>query len=204
MPGQETFAVPREFFTFETFGTAGGCALVSWVVSNTLSGLFHLNPGILGLIVSILVAYAALYLSKPKDPRQYVVTFFNGFLIYAMLVGATSFSPYVDQRTADVVQEKKPSIRTAFLRPWIPDKNVLAAARNLVEIQQEQRAALEALNGSISAVEDNVKKEADLPAASKTNLLGELSRARTNMKNTQERIQPNVASLDRLGVRPAQ
>jgi|GEM_PF-6331836 len=202
MPGRKDFVVPKEFFTFATFETTGGCALVTWMVSNILCSVFHLNPGVLGLIVAMLVAYVALYLSKPTDARQYVVTFFNGFLVYATVVGVTSFSPYVDRQTADVLQQEKPGIRTAFLRPWIPDKNVLAAARNLVEIRQKQGAALQALNTKITAVEEDVKKEG--PSASRTSLLEQLSSARTSITDTQKGIQPHVASLDRLGVRPPQ
>lgn len=92
---------------------------VTWIVSGILSSLFHVNPGIVALIVAIIVAYVALYLSKPKEKWQYVVTFFNGFLIYVTVVGATSFPPYINQQTAGVVQKERPAIRTVLVRPWI-------------------------------------------------------------------------------------
>jgi hypothetical protein len=56
------------------------------VVSGVLSGVFETNPKIIGLIVSIVVAYVALIVSREKRMARYVVGLFNGFLIYATVV----------------------------------------------------------------------------------------------------------------------
>lgn len=196
----QRFSLPQEFFTVATFGTASGCALVTWIVSGVLSGLFRIDPGFTGLIVAMVVAYVGLFLSKARQKEQYVITFFNGFLIYAMVVGGTSFSPYINRQTAKVVQEKRPSIKATLARPWIPDRNLLLATENLLEIREKQTASLDELDKTIATVKDSLAREVNLPAASKADLLERLSLGKTNIQSTRKRLESNITSLERVGV----
>src|SRR5512138_665778 len=93
-------SLPQEFFTVRTFRTLGGSAVVAGVVATVISGLFAFDPKIVGFIVCLSVAYVGLFLAKKRKGADYVVTFFNGFLIYFTLVGATSFYPYLNPKTA--------------------------------------------------------------------------------------------------------
>lgn len=92
--------IPKELFSASTFGTLTGCAMVTWVVSNVCTGILNkfytLEPGLVGIIVALLVSYSSVFLSeKNRKVKQYVVAFFNGFLIYVTVVGFTSFIPYL-------------------------------------------------------------------------------------------------------------
>ena len=49
------FTLPQDFFTTATFGTCSGCAMITWIITGVLSGLFHINTGITGLIVAMIV-----------------------------------------------------------------------------------------------------------------------------------------------------
>jgi len=62
--------------------------VIAGVVASVICGVFGLDPKIIGLIVSMCVAYVALYLAEKRRTADYVVTGFNGFLIYFTLVGA--------------------------------------------------------------------------------------------------------------------
>jgi hypothetical protein len=53
-------SVPNEFFTVQTFRTLGGSVLAAGVIATVISGVFHLDPKIAGLIVSVGVAYVGV------------------------------------------------------------------------------------------------------------------------------------------------
>lgn len=191
--------LPKEFFTIPTFGTLGGCALVTWVVSGVLSGVFQIELKIIGLIVSIVVAYVGLFLSKDRQKAQYIITFFNGFLIYATVIGGTSFLPYINPETAEVTQEKELSIKRALTKPWIPDQNLVVAAKKLLEINEEQTNVL---NESKERIEDMTSTLEGIPASSqKTELLDKLSHSREIIEDTDLRMKPKVDALESMGVR---
>lgn len=195
------FALPQEFFTAATFGTCGGCAMITWVVTGVLSGLFHIGTGIVGLVVAMLVAYAGLFLSSPRQTSQYIITFFNGFLIYATVVGATSFLPYVNPQTASVVQQTKPDVKGSLTRPWVYDRNLLSATKGLIGIQQEQSSTINKLNETITTIESSLAQEQTLSAESRTKVLNQLSEGKRAIQTTREQIKPSTTLLKRFGVR---
>jgi hypothetical protein len=194
------FTVPQDFFTAATFGTCGGCATATWVVTGVLSGLFHADTGIVGLITAMIVAYAGLFLSGARQKSQYIITFFNGFLIYATVVGATSFLPYINQKTADVVQSTKPNITSSLTRPWIQDRNLISATKNLINVQQEQSTVIHELDRTITSTENSLKQEQNISAEIRTRLLNQLSDGKREIQTTREKIVPETNSLRRLGL----
>jgi hypothetical protein len=162
--------------------------MITWIVTGVLSGLFHIDTGIVGLIVAMIVAYAGLLLSKPRQKAQYVITFFNGFLIYATVVGATSFLPYVNQQTANVIEPTKPGVKASLARPWIYDRNLVSTARNLNNIQKEQSSTLEKLDKTITSIEGSLKQEESLSAQDRTRILNQLSRGKEDIRSARLRI----------------
>jgi hypothetical protein len=194
------FTLPQEFFTAATFGTCSGCAMVTWVVTGVLCGLFHIDTGIVGLIVAMVVAFAGLFLSSPRQKSQYIITFFNGFLIYATVVGATSFLPYVNQQTANVVQIAKPSLRNSLTRPWIYDRNLVSATKNLISIQKKQSSTINNLDKTITTVENSLTRERTLSAESRTKMLSQLSEGKKAIENTRKDIKPRTMFLERLEI----
>ena len=123
--GSGGIGLPTSLFNVSTFGTLGGCATVTWIVANVLSGIVNLELKIVGLVVSIVVAYVAVFLSGGIDKRRYVVAFFNGFLIYFIVVGATALTPLVNPDTGNATTEHTPSIANNLTRPWFPDTNMV-------------------------------------------------------------------------------
>lgn len=188
--------LPRGFFTVSTFGTLGGCAIVTWVVTSVLSGIFGIDRKITGLIVSMAVVYAGLFLSKERRKAQYVVAFFNGFLIYATVVGGTSFLPYINPKTAGVVQEKKANIRTALTEPWVPDQNLVAATKELLKIENEQTKALTEARNEIEATRLVLAETPVLSSTERNEFLRRLSRTEAALTVT-----PKIDSLERVGVK---
>jgi hypothetical protein len=195
------FTLPKEFFTAATFGTCGGCAMVTWVVTGVLCGLFHFDTGFVGLIVAMVVAYAGLFLSSPRQKSQYIITFFNGFLIYATVVGATSFLPYVNQQTANIVEQTKPDVRASLTRPWIYDKNLVSATKDLISIQKKQSSTINNLDKTITTVESSLTQERTLSPESRTKMLSQLSEGKKAIENTRKDIKSSTIFLDRFGLR---
>jgi hypothetical protein len=193
--------LPKEFFTGATFGTLGGCALVTWVVSGVLSGVFETNPKIVGLIVSIVVAYVALIVSREKRMARYLVGLFNGFLIYATVVGGTSFLPYINSETANVVQDEPPSVKTALVAPWIPDPNLVVAAKTLLEMNDEQAKALGTADGRIDQITRSVERPGGVSPQERASLLRDLSKSKTEIQTTKESLKPSILKLEKVGVK---
>jgi len=194
------FTLPQDFFTAATFGTCGGCAGVTWIVTCVLSGVFHINTGIIGLIVAVSVSYVGLLLSNPRQRLQYVIAFFNGFLIYATVVGATSFLPYTNQQTASVVQKTKPDLRTSLTRPWIYDRNLVSATKDLISIQQEQSSTIDRLDKTITTIENDLTQKGKSLPESQTRILRQLSEGKKDIRSTREKVRPSTTSLERVGL----
>jgi hypothetical protein len=102
-------------FTVTNFGTLSGCAVIAWIVTSVLSGVFKLSQGPTGLIVAIIVALVAVLVSPERRFEKYVVAAFNGFLIYLTIVGDASFTPYFNSQTPEEIS------KAAIIKPWIPD-----------------------------------------------------------------------------------
>ncbi len=185
MPSDSTArsgGLPADFFSASTFGTLSGCAVVTWVVTAVLSGVLRGDPKIVGLVVAIAIAYVGLFLSGQRGKEHYVVSFFNGFLIYLTVVGSTSFLPYVNPKTAGVVGDKPREIA----RPWVPDRNLVAATKNLVAIKETQTRTL-------ADVHRKLETTHTIPAAERAELLNTLKRNEVS-------VGVRTTSLRRLGI----
>ena len=132
-------SAPKEFWTSGTFGTVAGCAVVTWLVAGVLGDVFKITHGALGLVVAVAVAYARLFVGKKqkRTGQQMVLAFFNGFLIYATVVGVTSFMPYVNANTAEPDAAGYQSAKVGLVRPWISDRNMVTKNQNLSDENSE-------------------------------------------------------------------
>jgi hypothetical protein len=127
---------PSKFFTMETFGTLGGCAIAAWLVASVISGVFGINAKYLGFFVSIGVAYIALFRTKEIKPAQYGIAFINGCLIYMTVVGGTSF---MSTKPAVVLGTERPSVRSNISSPWITDvKPIKQGAEVIADLRTDR------------------------------------------------------------------
>lgn len=197
--------LPKEFFTAGMLGTLSGAVFVTWIVSGLLSGVFQTDPKLIGLIVSMGVAYLGLFLSKNRRTVHYLVTFFNGLLIYATVVGGTSFLPFVNKGTASVTQEKTTSTKSALTRPWVPDKNLLIATSELLEINEEQQMALNGVTEHIEAVQHRLEALGEEPAitpAQRKEFVDRLIEVQRRIEETDAAVEERSDILMRTGVKP--
>jgi hypothetical protein len=192
--------MPQEFFTVRTFRTLGGSVVVAGVVATVISALFSLDPKIVGFVVCLSVAYVGLFLAKKRRPADYVVTFFNGFLIYFTLVGATSFYPYLNSKTAGgaVSGDTTNAPATAF-RPWVPDKNLVHASQELIRVHREQTQTLNTVQSNVVTLEAQVRAS-NIPPAAKTELGAGLARNRNLIQMTRTNVAPQLRKLKAFGI----
>ena len=136
--------VPKDFVTHVTFGTVAGCAVITWLVAGVLGDVFDITHGALGLVVAMVVAYARMFVGKKKErgASQMVLAFFNGFLIYATVVGGTSFMPYVNAGTAEPDAGGFRTAKVGLVEPWISDKNMVAKNQDLSQANTELDATV--------------------------------------------------------------
>ena len=81
-------ALPDDFFTVATFGTLAGSVTLTTVVSGGLYKSLGWSPAKSGLVVSLVVIAAGLFLTdKIADPKADVIGFFNIFLVYLSSAG---------------------------------------------------------------------------------------------------------------------
>jgi len=65
------------------------------VLIGILGKYWNVDPSLVGLIVAMAVSFSSVFLANGnKEIRQYLVAFFNGFLIYVTVIGFTNFTPY--------------------------------------------------------------------------------------------------------------
>jgi len=178
------FKLPTALFNVSTFGTLGGCASVTWLVANVLSGIVNLAPNIVGFAVSIIVAYVAAFLSGGINKKRYVVAFFNGFLIYFIVVGATALTPLINPETANAITEDSPSIVDNLTRPWFPDTNMVE--RNEV-LEDDNNILSDKIDKQELALDDINKTLMELdPSTSISTFEYKLSRQTLNILNLQD------------------
>lgn len=119
----------NDFFTLTSFGTLSGAALVVVVVVSVIRHAFNWGPRWLGLIVSVLVAFAALLATAGTSDAgalanlrlmEYAMALLNGFLIYATAFGLQttilakhSTEPGLSFQSADTE-----ATRLTFRTPW--------------------------------------------------------------------------------------
>lgn len=129
-----------QFLTPSIFATLGTCIVLTFIVTCTICYFFRTPHELTGLIVSIIVAYVCLSISKVWNLKQIIVTFFNGFVIYIILVGITSFFTHaIEMNVYEDIREKR--VMASFVTPWVSDNyrgylNVRLAIEN--EIQDER------------------------------------------------------------------
>ncbi len=165
--------IPDQLFTLASFGTLGGCAIIAWIVTSVLCGVFKLSQGSTGLIVSIIVALVAVLVSPERRFEKYVVAVFNGFLIYLTIIGGTSFTPYVNPKTPEDVS--KPGI----FKPWIPDKN-------FVKESVQQKEALGKVETELDNLHLAITQIPTLPDQQKNLLIERLSRSKRFILDTKK------------------
>ncbi len=194
-------SVTQEFINVKTFRTLGGSVAVSGVAATVISGVFSLDPKIVGFIVCLCVAYVGLFLAKKRKRSDYVLSLFNGFLIYFTLVGASSFYPYLNPNTAaHVVADGATNAPASAFGPWVPDKNLVSASRDLVRVHHEQTAVLNTVQTNVVALESQIRT-ANIPQATKIELSAGLAANRNLILTTRTNISPRVRSLERMGIR---
>lgn len=75
-----------DLFTLDSFATLAGASFGVYVISSVIQHVFRFNPKWFGFVLSFLFSFLGVYLSK-KTGQYYILAFFNGFLIYANVVG---------------------------------------------------------------------------------------------------------------------
>lgn len=190
---------PSELFTSTTFRTLGGCVAVAGVVATVVSGIFRWDPKIVGLIVSFIVAYAALFMARKRKRADYFVSGFNGFLIYFTLVGATSFYPYLNNATAGSVANSTTNGPASPFRPWVPDRNLVSASRDLLEVSREQKKTLDEVHTRFDSLDRQVQS-LNIPAATKTEITHSLAANKNMILMTHTNNAVRVTNLKRLGI----
>ena len=195
--------LPKEFWTGATFGTIAGCAVITWLVAGVLGDVFKITHGALGLVVAVGVAYARLFVGKKKKRGgpQMVLAFFNGFLIYATVVGGTSFMPYVNAGTAEPDAGGFRTAKVGLLEPWIADKNMVAKNQDLFQENAEldvtvasQANALEATSRELHVL----RSELESGAFDRTRALSAVEEAQSRILRATEEPTP-VAPITRDG-----
>jgi hypothetical protein len=194
--------LPKDFFAASTFGSLMGCVIVVWVVSNVLSGVFGIEPKFAGFAVSIVVAYVGLFLSDERKKVHYVIAFFNGCLIYATVVGGTSFTPYLNSQTAGKEKDKI-SVKAALTSPWVPDKNLLVANKNLLAIKEEQTRTLEEVEREVKAVRSTLEATPEVISPDEKNeIMERLNSTERSIRETDSEVKIRNDLLRNIGVKP--
>lgn len=85
-----------DFFTLESFGTLSGSVAAVVVVTNTVRSVFNWGPAWFGLLLAVLVSFAACAITTAASDEtfetseaivRFVIALVNGCLIYASAYG---------------------------------------------------------------------------------------------------------------------
>jgi hypothetical protein len=159
-------SILQQFLTSSSFGTVASCAVITWLVAGVIGNVFSITHGALGLIVALLVAYARPLVGKREDRTgsAYILAFFNGFLIYATVVGGTSFMPYVVPGAPEPSAADAQMVRVAWARPWVSDPDLVERNRDLATGNEElshtvevQAQVLETTNRDLRVIREQVE-----------------------------------------------
>jgi hypothetical protein len=143
-----------EYFDETSFKTLYGGVLITWVTTNVIVDFSGWDdPDMnkrLGLIIALSVAFIGYFLSDNRNLRKLIVTPFNGFLIYLIIMGGTTFLPppveidSVDQRPDQSISEVRPAEyperRSSFISSWSVDKRLINTTQRLQVENQELEA----------------------------------------------------------------
>ena len=200
--GSGGIQLPKEFFTAATFGTVAGCVVIVWFVSGVLTSVFGIEPKIIGFIVSIVVAYVGLFLSKKRKKTQYVVTFFNGCLIYATVVGGTAFLPYVNNKTAKVVQKKSANVGEALATPWIPDPNLVNVTKTALDINKDLVEELSSVETQVDIMRRTLTPTRLPSQVQQNDFIDRLNETKLSIRKTDSIVTTKTDLLIHWGVKP--
>ncbi|MBB6498692.1 hypothetical protein [Pedobacter cryoconitis] len=105
--------IQGDFFTTTSLGTLAGATGAVYIICSTIQRVFNFNPKWFALVVSILISYAAAFITQSleNDISRYFIALLNGFLIYATATGTNQvFGAKADQGVpkADFRQQVKP------------------------------------------------------------------------------------------------
>ncbi|WP_234568572.1 hypothetical protein [Rhodohalobacter sp. 614A] len=160
-PNDQAISQPqKEFFDDASFRTLYGGVVVTWVATSAISDVWgDIDLKVLGFTIAILVALIGFFLSDQRTLKKLVIAPFNGLLIYLTIMGGTSFLPAdIDDRdpatATDTTQtaivedvETESGSRSAFLKAWNPNANLVQEATQLkqenTKLQVETRELAE-------------------------------------------------------------
>lgn len=160
-PNDQAISQPqKEFFDDASFRTLYGGVVVTWVATSAISDVWgDIDLKVLGFTIAILVALIGFFLSDQRTLKKLVIAPFNGLLIYLTIMGGTSFLPAdIDDRdpatATDTTQtaivedvETESGSRSAFLKAWNPNTNLVQEATQLkqenTKLQVETRELAE-------------------------------------------------------------
>lgn len=160
-PKDEAISQPqKDFFDDASFKTLYGGVVVTWIATSAIADVWgDIDLKVLGFTIALIVALVGFFLSDQRNLKKLVIAPFNGLLIYLTIMGGTSFLPAdidTNQTVAgsDTTQteifedtETKPGSRSAFLKAWNPNTNLVQEATQLqqenVKLQVETRELTE-------------------------------------------------------------
>lgn len=143
----------KDFFDDASFKTLYGGVVVTWVATSAIADVFggSIDLKILGFTVALIVALVGFFLSEQRTIKKLIIAPFNGLLIYLTIMGGTSFLPAdrgngqvitpsdTTQTTVTDAVEAEPVRRSAFLKAWNPNKDLVEKTNVL----QEENVKLE-------------------------------------------------------------
>ena len=194
-------ASPQELFTARTFGTLGGCVMAAGVVATVICAVFGTDPKVVGLLVSIAVAFVPVIMKKQRQWFDHLIAPFNGCLIYLTLVGASSFYPYLKNGETPAGSQEASGTAPSAFKPWVPDRNLVKATEDLAFVAREQGAALNQVSNSIVEIERQTQG-VTLSAPVRTTLDRQIQDSRALLHVTATNISSRVPRLNTVIPRP--
>lgn len=156
-PNDQAISQPqKDFFDDASFKTLYGGVVVTWVATSAIADVWgDIDLKVLGFSIALIVALVGFFLSDQRNLKKLVIAPFNGLLIYLTIMGGTSFLPAdidnnqtvagSDSTQTEIVEdtETDPGSRSAFLKAWNPNANLVQEATQLkqenVKLQVETR-----------------------------------------------------------------
>ena len=113
--------IQGDFFTTASLGTLAGATGAVYIICSTIQRVFNFNPKWLALVVSILISYAAAFItqSSENDISRYFIALLNGFLIYATATGTNQvFGSKADEGIRKVDFKQQLRTKRHFNTTW--------------------------------------------------------------------------------------
>jgi len=148
---------PNEFWTVASFENLAVCVGIAYIVTSVFVGLFKTPSQMTAFIVSIVVSYARIILTNKLGLKKVILAFFNGFLLYFTLIGATSHFSLVNEKTADQEYRKNKPIAAAFFTPIVQDRNVIKKANESIKKANSFQTENISLNKEIDSLKNSLE-----------------------------------------------